>query len=402
MNRCRSTFFFCSFFSFLSFFLLLPAGEKTPLQIEWQAMMNGGSEKDFDSYSPVNIDPSQSASHPYSPYFTKRVGFLLLAGGQGSRLGCEYPKGMVPIPPSGKTLFEIFLRRAVGFFNVYHQWPFCAIMTSQETDTETRKYLQENCYFGVPEKYVFLFSQTSLPLLNEKGETFSENNAPVTGPDGNGKVFSCFYNSGIYREWEKKGVEAVLVLPIDNPLMDPLLPALFQPVLEGKVKASFATLKRRSSSEKVGVFLKQKEHLHVVEYSEIPEVLRDAQKEDGSLVHAWANISVICLSMREIENISLVPLPLHFAKKMKGTSPIYKAEYFIFDNFPYIDSFSLISLDRTRYFSPIKSKTGEDSLEQASLAFHHIQEDQAKRIGLPLAEGEDASFCDPALLYIGN
>ena len=365
-------------------------------------MQKGENTKDFSAVSPVQVHTMETALHPYSPFFSKKVGFILLAGGQGSRLGCECPKGMVSIPPSDKTLFEIFLRRMVGFFRTYHTWPSCGIMTSDETDRETRKYLKEQNFFGVPEEYVSFFCQASLPLLDSTGEPILENGEFVQGPDGNGKVFHAFLESGLYHTWKERGIVAVEILPIDNPLMDPFLPSLFQPVIEGQSEAAFATLKRRSPQERVGVFLLQNDKLSVVEYSEIPDEIRNAQTTGGTLLHAWANISVMCLSMETIDRVHDKELPLHFAKKMRGSQPIFKAEYFIFDTFPFIPSFSLIGLDRERYFSPIKAKTGEDSLEQASMAFERLQRGQMNRVGWELGEGHNASSLDPADLYIGN
>lgn len=380
----------------------LHSSEKISIRLAWEEMMKGASSRDFSTCTQPCIDLSTPAFHPYSPFFTKRVGFLLLAGGQGSRLGCDCPKGMVPIPPSNKTLFEIFLRRMVGFFRTYHEWPYCAIMTSDETDAATQAYLKEHHFFGVPEDQIFFFRQSSLTLLNEQGNPFYENGKLAVGPDGNGRALYWFHALGLYQTWKEKGVEALMVLPIDNPLMDPLLPSLFQPVLEGKVSASLATLKRRTPQEKVGVFFLQEGKPHVIEYSEIPDSLRNATTADGSLLYAWANISVFCLSMEHVERLAYLPLPLHFAKKMQNSLPIYKPEFFIFDHFPRLSSFSLIPLDRKRYFSPIKAKTGEDSLEQASLAFRCLQEEQAKRSGYMLDEGERADDIDPADLYIGN
>lgn len=383
------------------FFLFssLQSEEKISLQLAWSEMMQGTKQIDTTSLHPVRVEQAHTVGHPYEPFFLNRVGFIVLAGGQGTRLGTDIPKGMVPIPPSEKTLFQIFLRRMVGFFNTYHEWPFCAIMTSDETDAATREYLQKNHFFGVPEEYVSFFCQSSLPLLNEKGEHIVENGRLITGPDGNGRVFTWLYASDIFHKWQKRGVQAISVLPIDNPLMDPLLPSLFQPILENRKEVSVATIKRRSATEKTGVFFAKENRLHVIEYSEIPDSLRYAQTEDGTLLHAYANISVFCLSMDAIHSLVSIPLPVHFAKKMRGPTQIYKAEFFIFDNLPFLHSFALVEIDRTRYFSPIKSKTGEDSLEQAATDFRRVQEEQAHHAGILLSKGENASSLDPAELY---
>lgn len=391
-------------------FLVLPAllfsscpdnDESILLQNSWKEMMHKKQNQQEDSYAAIEVEPSSRQSHPFSLFYTNQVGFLLLAGGQGSRLGSSSPKGMVPIPPSNKTLFEIFFRRAIGFHRLYNVWPHIAIMTSEDTDKDTKEYLKKNSYFGIPEKFISFFCQKSLPLLNENGFPFKENGIICHGPDGNGKVFSTFYESEIFPKWQKEQVQAILCLPIDNPMMDPLLPALFQPVLTQQCDVSFAALERSSPTEKVGVFFQRDHRLHVIEYSEIPETLRSAKTPSNELLHKWANISVLCLSMNTIKELHNKPLPLHFAKKMRDSSPIYKAEYFIFDNFPYIATYKIVGLDRKRYFSPIKAKTGEDSLEEASKAFSRLQKEQATRLGLSYSEN-DPSFLDPAEIYSGN
>lgn len=367
------------------------------LQDAWRNKDHMNTEQ--TQWMPVDIGHSQVTHHPYAPFFSKQVGFVLLAGGQGTRLGSDIPKGMVPIPPSGKTLFEIFLRRMVGFHTLYKTWPSCGIMTSSETDTATRSFIEQNKYFGIPKEYVSFFCQSSLPLLDEQGNPFFENGTLVQGPDGNGKVFASFCHQGIAQAWKNKGIQAVSFLNIDNPLMDPLLPALFSPLFDEGKKGSFATILRRSALEKTGVFLLHNHRLHVVEYSEIPDTLRHATTAQGTLLHPWANISVCALPMDTIQQLALCDLPLHFAQKMRGSKSIYKPEYFIFDTFPFVPSFSLVPLDRTRWFSPIKGKTGQDSLEQAAKDFSQLQQEQAQKKGCTYETNQDASFIDPALLY---
>ena len=166
------------------------------LQQAWRTAFQGEKKQGDSALAPPQANLSFAASHPYKPFFSQRVGCILLAGGQGSRLGAEIPKGCVPIPPSGITLFEIFLRKIVGFHELYHIWPVCAIMTSDETDEYSRRYLQDHNYFGVPKEFVSIFCQSSLPLLDEHGDPVVENGSLVTGPDGNGKVFSAFLQSG--------------------------------------------------------------------------------------------------------------------------------------------------------------------------------------------------------------
>jgi len=350
-------------------------------------------------WSVPHVEERPLILHPYAPFFHKTVGALFLAGGHGSRLETALPKAMVPIPPSGKTLLEIFLRRMVGFFRLYSRWPHCLLMTSEENEESIQQYLHMNDYFGVPRKYVHSFCQSSLPLLDEMGNPLLENGILQKGPDGNGRVCASLSESGLLQRLKDEGLDALSLLNIDNPLMDPFLPSLFHPVLEEHEEASILAIVRKSAQERTGLFYLQKGKLHVIEYSEAPSSVKNALSSDGTLLYRWANISVLCMTLSTIEKLASLSLPIHLAKKMRNSKPIYKQEYFIFDIFPALSSFSLIGLDRNKWFSPIKSKEGEDSLEQAAQALNKMQEEQALSAPLFSFEGKRGADIDPALLY---
>lgn len=369
------------------------------LHESWNLREELAKKQALGPWMPPEIEAPSSIRHPYRAFYTNNVAFILMAGGLSSRLGSDVPKGMTPIPPSGKTLFEIFFRRAVGFQKLYQRWPHIAVMTSQDTDTPTRTFLSQHDYFGVPTENVSFFIQGSLPLLNEQGVSFEESGQIVGGPNGNGLLFDALQKSDIPLLWEKENVQAISVLNIDNPLMDPLLPSLFKPVLEGRKEASIAAILRASETEKAGILLSKNKKIHVVEYSEVPEEIRISRDEKGKLSFPLANISVFCIERDSIAKLSQLPMPLHFAKKIRKGKIIYKPEYFIFDTFPALEKVSLIHIDRKRYFSPIKAKTGEDSLEEAALAFSFLQQDQAKEKRITIEKTQDPATLDPAELY---
>lgn len=349
-------------------------------------------------FSPM-IDTSPLIPHPYPPFFHETIATLFLAGGHGSRLGTPMPKAMVPIPPSGKTLLEIFLRRMAGFFSLYSRWPHCLIMTSEENDEVIQQYLSDHRCFGVPSTQIHLFRQSSLPLTDEKGYPLQEGGVIQKGPDGNGRVFALLKEQGLLHILKKEGVQALSILPIDNPLMDPFLPSLFHPVLEEKKEAALLAIPRTSPQEQTGLFYVQNGKLHVIEYSEAPSSMKEALAPDGSLLYRWANISVLCASPSTLETLARYPLPLHTARKIRQNTTIYKQEYFLFDAFPALNSFSLIGLDRAAWFSPIKAKEGADSLVQAAHAFEYLQAEQAHHLATPIPKDLRASAIDPALLY---
>ena len=372
----------------------------TQIKAEWlereaeQRKLSNGPWKSPD------IETKSHVHHPYDLFQFNKVACILMAGWVSSRLNSDVPKGMTPIPPSGKTLFEIFFRRFVGFWQTYQQWPFIAIMTSKDTDDQTKKYLLQHDFFGVPSEQVSFFLQDSLPMLDEKGDCLEENGTLIFGPNGNGLLFKALQQSGISQNWEEEKVQACTIMNIDNPLMDPFLPILFQPVLEREKDAAISVITRSSEHEKAGIILEKNKHIHVVEYSEVPHEIQTSRDSVGVLSYPLANISVFCIKRQAIETLSQLVPPLHFAKKFRKGKTIYKPEYFIFDLFPYFEKPTLVQIDRKRYFSPIKSRTGEDSLEEGSLAFSFLQQEQAERKHLTLlAKVDDPSELDPAILY---
>jgi len=170
---------------------------------------------------PVQAVPIASDYPHPSPVLSQRtIGCLIMAGGMGSRLGVSEPKGVVLLP-CGKSLLQIFLEKAQAFQKGYQSRVFIGIMTSSYTDAAIKRHLEEHNFFGFNPKRIRCFQQDSLPFLDENGQLVLVENHVATGPDGNGRVFSACMKSGILDLWEREGVEAISVIPIDNPLLDP-------------------------------------------------------------------------------------------------------------------------------------------------------------------------------------
>ena len=181
--------------------------------------------------------------------------------------------------------------------------------------------------------------------------------------------------------------------------MNHFLPALFKPIKKKKKEAAILAIIRKTAQEQTGIFYQKGENLYVAEYTEVPSSIKEALSLDGNLLYQWANISVLCINPLMIDTLATLSLPIHKAKKIRNNQIIFKQEYFIFDTFPFLKSFALISLDRTKWFSPIKAKEGEDSLEKAAIAFERLQEEQARNASLFSNESKRASDIDPAILY---
>lgn len=295
------------------------------------------------------------------------VGCILIAGGQGTRLGFDGPKGTYPISLiKKKTLFQLFAEKTAAASRQAERPLPLAIMTSPLNDAITRSYFKENRYFGLAPEQLYFFSQGMLPFLNDHGNLFLETpSAMAKGPDGNGLSLHHFWKSGIGLQWLDLGIRYLNYVLIDNPLSEP-----FDPELVGyhARTASSATLKctpRRNSEEKVGVIVRQKDKPQVIEYTEIPEEERSALNADGTLKHLCANLSLFCFSMDFIETLSKKNLPLHKAyKKAKaGNTEImsWKFEYFIFDILPFAAKINALLYPRETCFAPLKNAEGQDS-----------------------------------------
>ncbi len=315
-----------------------------------------------------------------------KVGLILLAGGLGSRLGKDVPKGTLPISPvRKKSLFQIFSERVLEVKNTFKAMPKFAIMTSQDTHDETLKHFEENDYFGLQKDEVSFFKQTSLPLLDENYHAILQKDHTVMyAPDGNGSVFWNFSASGLLNTWKQQGVEYISICNIDNPLADPFDFEMLGLHSKQNVDFTCGCIKRDDPFEKVGVIVEKDRIPCVVEYTEISEVERTKKNDDGTFLHPLANVSIFCFSTSFVESLSKLSknaLPLHRAEKSctpkqkeilldPALNGYLKFEYFIFDVFFFANSGQCIVFDRDRYFHPLKNGSGiysPKSVEEAIL-----------------------------------
>lgn len=311
-----------------------------------------------------------------------KVAALLMAGGQGTRLGFDGPKGCFPISPvKQKTLFQIFAEKVKAASEKAARPLKLVIMTSLENYEETLRHFEENRLFGLERGQILFFSQGNLPLLDQKGQLFFQTIGELAfGADGNGSSIKELFRSGIGNQLMESGVEHLTFNLIDNPLADP-----FDEVLIGlsSSRGDDVTIKavsRISEEEKVGAIVLENDHPLVVEYSEFePEKYRE-KTATGELLFSLANISLFCFSLFFLSRMAKAPFPLHKALKSssyvdalgafheKGAPSFWKFERFIFDLLPYSKKTSVLVQERSACFSPLKNKTGPDSRETVQKA----------------------------------
>ena len=302
-----------------------------------------------------------------------------MAGGQGTRLGHNGPKGTFKLGLNpDKSIFEILadsLKESNDKYGVIIPW---YIMTSRENNDQTEEFFKENNYFGYEKSDVVFFKQGELPMCSEDGKLLlDENNCIKEAADGHGGIFESMRRNGVIFDMQARGIEWAFIGPVDNVLVKMVDPILLGVVLDKKVQAGGKSVVKAYSKEKVGVFCKRNGKPGVVEYTEITDELSEATNENGELVFAESHINCNLFSVKAIEEISKRKLPYHSAhKKAKyidenGNLVVpekpnaYKFESFIFDAFDILDDMAILRVKREEEFAPVKNATGTDSPETA-------------------------------------
>ncbi len=322
-----------------------------------------------------------------------KVGCILLAGGQGTRLKFDGPKGMYPTSPVyGKSLFQLFAEKVLAAGNSAGRTLPIAVMTSPENHDQTVDFFEKNGCFGLKPEQIDFFTQTTLPILGEQGELLKNSMGEIiTGPDGNGSVFESFIDSGLKKKWELLGVEIINFISVDNPLADPFDRELIGYLQAREIDLAVKAVFRENPQENVGVLVEKEGKVSVVEYTELPNDQKEARDQQNKLIHRCANISLFALTLRCLEQH---PMPLHLAHKAIPTitqpqpdSPnAWKFEKFIFDIFPRIERIGVLVYPREECFAPLKNFSGPDSIQTVQEALKQRDIKRMTALGMPIPE----------------
>lgn len=349
------------------------------------------TETGFELFDP-SIEPVTECVREISPAQEEqglallregKIAALILAGGQGTRLGVEGPKGCVAATPlKKKTLFQLIAEKVKGAARLAGRPLEIAIMTSPLNHAATIAFFKENQFFGLQEEHVTFFEQEMLPLLTEEGALFLSNIGELAeGPNGNGYALHRLFQTKVAEKWREKGIEYVNVIPVDNPLADPFDYKMIALQESQGWDILFKAVEKRDAKERVGVIGERGGVPAVVEYSELPQEEAEKVQESGELLWLASNTGLFSAKLSYIEKIGRekAPMPWHLAEKrgkkvifqegeFKQTlAPHIKFEAFIFDAFRFTHRFGVLLADRRDIFSPIKGPTGADSLESALL-----------------------------------
>lgn len=307
-----------------------------------------------------------------------RVAGFTVAGGQGTRLGFDAPKGTYPIAPvTQKSLFQLFAEGIVRAREKYGAAIPWYIMTSPLNDAATREFFEQAGYFGLPAEDIRFFPQGTLPAVGLDGKLLlSRQDSLALSPNGHGGSLSALRDSGSLDDMAARGVEHISYWQVDNPLVrifDPLFLGLHD--IAGSDMSS-RCLTKTGPLEKLGNFCIDEGVLRVIEYSDMPQALAEAKEADGRLRFRAGSPAIHILRRRFVEHMTSgrVQLPLHRAEKKVAfvgsdgvpVEPVepnaVKLETFIFDALPEATNPIIVEAERREQFAPVKNPDGVDSV----------------------------------------
>ena len=338
-------------------------------------------------YAAVPVDSAQKRKYGQAIALGEKlisdgkVGAFVVAGGQGTRLGFDGPKGNFPISPvKNKTLFQIFAETIMAVCEKYHTVCPWYIMTSPLNHNQTIEIFRSNDYYGLDEKNVFIFQQGTLPNFSFDGRILMADKADIAcSPDGHGGSLKALYRSGAVEDMKKRGVEFISYFQVDNPIvhiLDPLFIGLH--ALDG-AEMSSKTLIKAGPKEKIGNFCLAGGRVTIIEYSDLPDELAEKRNPDGSLVFELGSIAIHIISTSFVEKLNAggFSLPPHRAIKkishvdengnyIEPAEPNgVKLESFVFDALPLASKSIILETLRNEEFGPVKNAAGADSVKTA-------------------------------------
>ena len=309
-----------------------------------------------------------------------KLAAVTMAGGQGTRLGHNGPKGTFDIGlDSHKSLFELLsdsLKEEGKKYGVIIPW---FIMTSKENNKETVEFFAKNKFFGYEkDKNIFFFIQGELPMVDTEGKILiGEDGLVKEAANGHGGIYEALVKNGMTKKMRELGVEWIFIGGVDNCLVKMVDPIIMGIAIKKHVTAAGKSVVKANPQEKVGVFCKRNGKPSVVEYTEIPTEMAEATDKNGELVYGESHILCNLFNIEAVERMGSKPLPYHTAFKKatyidkNGNKVVpdgpnaYKFEAFLFDAFGELDDMAILRVKREEEFAPVKNAEGVDSPKTA-------------------------------------
>lgn len=305
-----------------------------------------------------------------------KVGAVLLAGGQGTRLGSDAPKGAYDIGISHPVyIFERLIANLKEVCNACNCYVPLFVMTSELNDGYTRDFLKRHGYFGYPSDYVRFFVQDMAPAVDFDGKLLLENRAKIVrSPNGNGGWYSSLVKADALRDFPD--IEWLNVFAVDNVLQRIADPVFVGATILSGCNCGAKVVRKCDPHEKVGVLCLEDGISSVIEYYELTEEMANERDADGNLSYSFGVILNYLFNLKKLNQTAGKRIPVHVVKKKVAvyvdgevvkpqTENAYKFETLILDMVRLMETCLPFEVDRKREFAPIKNKTGVDSVESA-------------------------------------
>lgn len=308
-----------------------------------------------------------------------KVGAVLLAGGMGTRLGSDNPKGMYNVGINRELyIFECLINNLMDVVKQAGAYVHLFVMTSDKNNDVTISFLKEKNYFGYDEKYIHFFKQEMAAATDYNGKIYLEEKGKLsTSPNGNGGWFGSMANAGLLDLVNKAGIEWLNVFAVDNVLQRIADPVFVGATIEKACAVGAKVVRKSAPDEKVGVMCLEDGKPSIVEYYELTDELMNAKDAKGDPAYNFGVILNYLFKEKDLEDILNNNMPLHIVEKkipyldeqgelVKPEEPNgYKFETLVLDMIHQMDSCLPFEVDREKEFAPIKNKTGIDSVESA-------------------------------------
>ena len=316
----------------------------------------------------------------------KKVGVITLAGGQGSRLGINGPKGTfcLDITPK-KSLFEVlcdYIKNTSLKYKVDIPW---YIMTSTQNYFDTINFFEQNNYFDYPRSNILFFTQSNMPIIDINGKlVLSEIYKVHFASNGNGNVFASLNKSNLINDMLQRKLKWLFVGGIDNVLLNPLDPLFIGYTINSKCEIGSKTIFKESPDDSSWIFARKNTKPSIIDCKNFNEEISELVNSKGDFLYRETNMLAHIFSLNAIQKMSNIQLPYHKAfrksafvneegmKEVPSNPNIYKFEQFIFDAFSYFDNIALLRVNKDQEFAPIKSFTGPYNPEIASKKYTEL------------------------------
>ncbi|MCJ8328394.1 MAG: UDPGP type 1 family protein [Lentisphaeria bacterium] len=397
-------------------------------RLDWQeipSLIENYVLQNPDYKLPENLDPA--AYYPFHPETAEqrekyseaercgadliRAGKLAcftVAGGQGTRLGHDGPKGSFCVSPiKNKSIFQLFAETILKYSEIYDTEIPWYIMTSPNNNLATIDFFESNAFFGLNKSSVIFFMQGQMPAIDFSGKMLlSEKDGLALSPDGHGGSLRALYQSGAIKDMAKRGVDYISYFQVDNPLIpmvDPLFLGLHH--LDSS-QMSNRMLAKRDPFEKLGLFCMVDDKMQVIEYSDLPDEYAVQIDENGKLRYICGSPAMHLIDREFIEELNQggFSLPYHRAEKKvpyidaSGACVIpespnaVKLETFVFDALPLASKALIMEADRACHFAPVKNKEGEDSPGSSRSIMQELHASWLAEKGVRIARKADGSL----------